>query len=451
MQDHLDLSRITKALTDVYDVDFSEAEQRLDSVRLAVVLDSSASAAAAAQACVLTVLATARRSFNEVKLVAASDVDVDLLRPQPRARTLFEAARDLGIQVTTSVPVGTTHTIAAGAANSCGTPFLIRCWWDGWLGGVLSSWDDRPNGEGWNPLAGVLAGALAVREVFAAVRGVKLMKLGGNVVSLWEPWSEGRSAEAGPSTIYLPRSMAVVGLGHLGQGLLWNLCLLPGNGDLLVLQDFQEAGRENAATGLLTSHQDIGRRKTRIASDWCEHFGWKTALVERKFARGTSVTSDDPAVVISALDSADPRRHILAAGFHRMLDIGVGHGPVDFEIGQFRSFVVGDEPTWMGQTEALDVDVRMRRKAYTALKDACGAFPLASASVAVPFVGAAMGALCLAQLLRLGAMKRVPKVLQFEMSAPEQPSCGQLADETPAGFGGVPIDLIARNDCAQAL
>lgn len=227
--------------------------------------------------------------------------------------------------------------------------------------------------------------------------------------------------------------------------------MLPGNGDLLVLQDFQDAGRENAATGLLTSQKDIGRRKPRIASDWCEHFGWKTALIERKFVRGTPVTPEDPAVVISALDSAEPRRHILAAGFHRMLDIGVGHGPVDFEIGQFRSFVAGDEPTWMGQSEALNVDERLRRKAYTALKDACGAFPLASASVAVPFVGAALGALCLAQLLRLGAMKQVPKVLQFEMSAPEQPSCGQLADETPAGFGGVPMDLLGTPNSSNRL
>ena len=441
MHEYLNQSRITKALTDGSELDFLEAEARLNAVRLAIVVDDVACATPAGQACLITMLATSRRTFRDVTLIAVSDIV--LRRPLPRAKTLFDFAKVLDVTVKNSLSSDFTHVISAGSNPVLAAPFAIRCWWSGWLGGVLPYWDLASPGDGWNPLAGAFSGAHAVREVFANVRGSKAMQLHGNVISLWEPWSPAMQAEAGPSIVHLARSMTVVGLGHLGQGILWNLGLLPAHGELLVLQDYQNAGPENVATGLLTSSEDIDRRKARIAADWCEFFGWKTALVERKFTEGTKAGQEDPSIILSALDKPEPRRHILAAGFHRMLDIGVGHGPNDFEIGQFRSFDAGDPSTWTHSTEHSNTDARMVRKAYSTMKDQCGAFTLASASVAVPFVGAAMGALCTAQLLRVGAMKAIPKIFQFEMSAPEMASCGKLSEETVPGFGSVAIDLMA--------
>ena len=439
MIDHLAHSRITKALTDGSDVDFAEAEQRLAAVRLAVVIGDAALRTAAGQACVLTILATGRRTFKHVALVTIHDTN--LIRPQPSARTLHEFARVLNVDIATVLPVDTTHVIADGDVDVAAVPAAFRCWWDGWLSGVLPEWDGQPIGESWNPLAGTFAGALAVREVFADIRGSKPMKLTGNIVSLWEPWSSAENAERGPSTVHLARAMMIVGLGHLGQALLWNLALLPAHGDHLVLQDYQHAGPENAPTGLLTTTHDIGRRKTRIASDWIQHFGWTTALIERKFLGWVKADADDPAVVISALDKPEPRRHMLGAGYHRMFDIGVGHGPVDFESGQFRSFMAGDAATWNDGNQETNVDARLNRKAYKALSDQCGAFQLASASVAIPFVGAALGAICVAQLLRLGAMRGVPKLFHIELTAPELPSFVAPTSDGPAGFGSVEIDL----------
>lgn len=439
VHEYLYQSRITKALTDGSELNFLEAEARLDAVRLAIVVDDVACSTPAGQACLITMLATSRRTFRDVTIVAAGDVV--LRRPLPRAKTLFDFAKILDVSVKNNLSFDITHVISTGPNPALAAPFSIRCWWNGWLGGVLPNWDLASPGEGWNPLAGAFSGALAVREVFANVRGAKAMQLHGNVISLWEPWSTAMQAESGPSNVHLARSITIVGLGHLGQGILWNLGLLPAHGELLVLQDYQDAGPENVATGLLTSFEDIGRRKARIAADWCEFFGWKTALVERKFIEGTKAGQDDPSIVLSALDKPEPRRHILAAGFHRMFDIGVGHGPNDFEIGQFRSFDAGDPSTWMHSTEHSNTDARMCRKAYSTMKDQCGAFTLASASVAVPFVGAAMGALCTAQLLRAGAMKGIPKIFQFEMSSPEMGSRGRLSEEAVAGFGSVSIDL----------
>ena len=440
MTDHLDLSRITKAFTDTGHLSFAEAEARLKAVRLTVVISADDIRTPAGQACVLTVLATAGRTFGHLTLVAV--IDAPLIRRQPSSHTLYEFALAHGVHVASRSPADTTHLIALNNVEHAAAPKAYRCWWDGWLSGVLPDWEARRAGESWNPLAGVLAGALVVREVFADIRGVRPLKLEGNVVSLWEPWAPASNAAHGPSTVYLARAMTIVGLGHLGQALLWNLALLPGHGDCLVLHDYQTAGAENAPTGLLTTSHDIGERKTRIAGKWIEYFGWQTAFVERKFMSWVKAEPDDPAVVISALDKPEPRKRVLAAGFHRMLDIGVGHGPVDFEIGQLRSFVAGEPSTWSEQNNEANVDTRLEHKAYRVLNDPCGAFQLASASVAVPFVGAALGALCVAQLLRLGAMKGIPSLLQIELTAPEMPSFSPPSAGGPPGFGCVEIDLL---------
>lgn len=445
MKDHLPLSRITKAMTDVSDIDFLEAESRLSAVRLAVLSDAEGARTPAGQACLMTIMAAGVRTFSHITLIVESDVE--LHRPQPGAGTLFEFARSLGVAIRSSVDAESTHLISTPLVK---TPAAVtfRCWWDGWNSGVLPGWETRPAGESWHPLAGTFAGALAVREVFAMVRGVKAMKMLGNVVNLWEPWVPADQGERGPSLVHVARSMTLVGLGHLGQAVLWNMALLPSPGHEIVLQDYQCAGSENVPTGLLTKSSDVGRRKTRIANEWIEHFGWKTALIEKKFLPGVNSTTDDPAIVISALDKPEPRRDILAAKFPHMFDIGVGHGPVDFEIGQFRSFREGDESTWTDADAAVDVHARLGRKAYQGI-DPCGAFTLASASVAVPFVGAALGAICVSQLLRLGSGKQIPQLFQIELTAPEMSSRGALSRDELPRFGCVPVDLKAPESSVE--
>jgi hypothetical protein len=442
MTKHLRHSRITKAFTDTGEFDFDEAEARLSAVHIVIAISETQLSSPAAQACALTALATAKRTFENVTLHTASDVQ--LLRPIPRAQTLKEAARLLGASVSNVIPETTTHQILIGPCLDPNIGFNVRCWWDKWLSGVRPSWDDSATGADWNPIAGVFAGALAVREIFAEIRGLRTLCAASNTISLWEPWESAVSAANGPEIIHLTRAMTIVGLGHVGQGLLWSLCQLPAHGGMIVLQDYQHVGVENAATGLLTSAADVGRRKTRVAADWCEFYGWQTELIERKFNEGYLALSTDPAMLISALDSPIPRKYLLDAGFEHMLDIGVGHGPVDFEIGQLRIFSRGDHGNWGNPAPGKDNTALLDHRAYQALKDQCGAFTLASASVAVPFVGAAMGALALTQILRLGAMQRTPRLFQFELSAPEMPSCGSFVPAPSANMGTVAIDLTKR-------
>lgn len=208
----------------------------------------------------------------------------------------------------------------------------------------------------------------------------------------------------------------------------------------IVLQDYQKAGVENEPTGLVTWFKDVGERKTRIAASWLEHFGWETDLVERRFGADLKATDRDPSVVVTALDSPAPRRLVHGAGFAYMLDIGVGHGPVDFESGQLRVFARGDAASWQAADDGRDVDALLRRQAYREL-DACGAFTLADASVAVPFVGAVMGALAVAQLARLGAMEPSIRLMQIELGAPDLPSCGSMVAAPTSNLGTKEMDL----------
>jgi hypothetical protein len=434
MTRHLKLSRVAKAITDSEGTRFDEAERRLTQVRLAIVASERSRASAAGQAALLTAVATGVKVFMQVVLV--STMDIALHRPIPGATTLASAAKILGAELSPEIPVGTSHVITM-EPNQSHYAFAVCCWWDRWCCGVRPSWDTAQSGEDWNPIVGIFSAAIAVREVFANVLGRRLHAR-STTISLWEPWSEDNAAP-GPDTIYVPRRIWIVGLGHLGQGFLWNLGMLPAYGEMLVLQDYQFAGVENEVTGLLTKASSIGLRKTRVAAQWIEQLGWKTELVERKFANTTAISDDDPPIVVAGLDKPEPRLDILNAGFPYMVDCGVGHGPIDFESCQIRVLPRGAQSSWNRSPPPPRASCLMDKEPYRviAASDQCGAFQLADASVAVPFVGAAVGALSLAQVLRIASMNATSPLLQLELSAPELNSVSLLGPEPSTNIGGV--------------
>lgn len=440
MTQYLKHSRTTKALAESMGINFSEAEKRLDAACVSIVADNSATHTVSGQTALLTALATAKKTFKHVTLVISADVP--LIHSIPNAKTLCSAAEFFEAQVATEIPAATTHSVIMDESIP-GIGFTVRCWWGRWCSGVLPKWDIRPLGESWNPLAGSFAGALAIREIFANILG-RRENPRESLISLWEPWQKIDDADEGPTTVYVPKDMWVVGLGHLGQGFLWNVGMLPVHGEKIILQDYQRAGVENEATGLLTNSSSIGIHKTRVASEWIEKLGWSTELVERRFTDKTEVTVDDPPFVIAGLDNLIPRKSILNAGFDYMIDAGVGHGPFDFELAQIRVFKKCSESNWNNQSKVKDVDKILTTEAYEALAkvDKCGAFALAAASVAVPFVGAAIGALSLVQVLRLTAMMETHGLLQIELSAPDFNSSANINVAPTTNLGGVPLNFL---------
>ena len=428
---HLKHSRIAKVFVDrtTDAMSFETSEQFLRSTKVAILLDASLGDSPAAQAAALTAMTTAVKCFGTAVLVA--DGATALAKKLRCGATLGEAAAFFGATLAASVPETSTHTIVIGMHRPMVTGAFVRCWWDGWRTGVLPPWDDRALGAGFNPLAGVAAGALAVREIFANRIGQARAGKRASIVSLWEPWRPADEAEDGPALVALAANLWFVGLGHLGQGYLWSLALLPSTGDLLVLQDDQDAGVENEATGLLTCGADIGQRKVRVASSWFEP-QWKTSHIERRNHGDMRITVDDPAIVFAGLDNVKARLNIAGTGFDYMIDAGVGHGPVDFESLQLRGLRKGADAAsqWKAPAKAKDVEAMLDRDGYRDLakQDRCGAFELAEGSVAVPFVGAFVGALGMAQGMRIASGRTTAEFLQTELGAPSLLGVGRMND-----------------------
>jgi hypothetical protein len=429
MTAHLKQSRIAKALTDrVNGADsFESAEASISGVRVAVVLMPDQVASAAGQAAALTATNTAFKCFGNVTLVGNSNVS--LVSALPIGETVSSAAKTLGADIAVSVPADTTHVIVIGGHAHSSKRVFVRCWWNGWLAGIVPGWDDRDLGTSGNPLAGIFAGALAVREVFATVLGYPRCGSRVSVASLWEPGTVPDAASPGPATVYASPRLWFVGLGHVGQGLLWSLGFLPVRNIEITLQDDQNAETENEATGLLTRSHSIGRRKARIAAAWCDRPGWSTTLIERRHFGDIPLLDGDPSIVITSLDAPDARVLIAKTGFEYMIDAGIGHGPVDFEALQIRILKRGIDPSafWSSPGPQKALELVMAQKAYraeAAASDHCGAITLANASVSVPFVGAAVGALTISQAIRLASMQTTVQMMQMELGTPSMALVG---------------------------
>jgi hypothetical protein len=438
---HLKKSRMTKVFTDRAegDVEFEVAEEKLAAITVGIVISAEQTATPAGQAAVLTAAATAVKCFGKAVLVGPAEAV--LPRSLPVGRTLGEAARSLGADLSDDIPSAVTHVVCIGSGQPQNT--FIRCWWDFWSAGVVPAWDTRPYGNSANPLAGIFAGALAIREIFAAIAGSQRAGNRVSVISLWQPWS---TEIRGPARVYLPPMLWFVGLGHLGQGFLWSLGFLPVQNAFAVLQDDQTVGEENEATGLLTTIADVGAHKTRVAARWLENLGWRTALLERRNYGDVRLLSRDPAVVLTSIDEPIARADIAKAGFEYMIDAGVGRGPVDFESAQIRVLRKGSDPKrfWSAPETPKDVDALMLRRAYKVharKSDNCGTFTIAEASIAVPFVGAAVGALTIAQLLRLGHMMETPKIMQADLASPELLMTGGMNGAPISGLGGIELSV----------
>jgi hypothetical protein len=445
MTKHLKRSRVSKALTDSgLAASFDDAEARLDAVHVCISVADDQSRTPAGQAAALTALITALKCFGRVSLAIAAD-PAGLVAPLPIGRTLQDAARTIGAAVGQEIPPSATHVVKVGMAESW-AGWWVQCWWDRWLAGTRSA-GLFPIGDSRLALSGVFAGALAVRQVFAALRFGASHRSQTTTVSLWEPWKEAGLADCGPARFTVPSDLWVVGLGHLGQAFVWNLLHLPCRQPRrAVLQDDQCIDDENEATSILVVSKDIGTRKVRLAAAWLESGGWETVLIERRHRGDIRPSAADPPFLLCGLDSLPPRKVLAQLGFDFMVDAGIGHGPADFEGIQVRVIPKGAsiEKVWNAPAQEASNDRLLCTEAYQALEreiGACGTFTLASASVAVPFVGAATGALAIAQLARLASMQGGGSLIQLELAAPEMVIDGGQSPAPQSNLGGEPIDL----------
>jgi hypothetical protein len=182
---------------------------------------------------------------------------------------------------------------------------------------------------------------------------------------------------------------------------------------------------------------------------WLEACGWRTELIKRRHYGDIAITDADPPYLLSGLDRLKPRLALARHCFAFMLDAGIGHGPGDFEGIQLRTIAKGQplNGLWCETNEGTDeggTKGLLARPAYIELEQhvgQCGTVGFAEASVAVPFVGAATGALTVAQAIRLATLEPAPLFLQMELGAPEMATFGGLIAAPTSNLGSFAIRL----------
>jgi hypothetical protein len=406
------MHRLAKMAMDAGEVASPEEAVALFSrYRLRIHLGHGWAKTLAGQACFLTALNTAVRAFLG-GVEVSGDLGFVLDVPLYQGRSALGVAEELGATVVNST-VTELPTLVLGVVPNGGLPvFCVQLSWDHWRFEVAPA---RAGGgltcEGDNPLAGIGAAALGVNEAFMYVRG-DLAEAGHRSVgmSLWNPlavadWRD--DVHKGPFLAYLPKSLWLVGLGHLGQAYVWTLGMLPYPADgrpHLVLQDFDKVARSNLSTCLMMWEADLLKPKVRAVASRIEAAGFTTALVERRFGPGHRVMVDEPTTALFGVDNVTTRRDLDTAEFSLVVEAGLGSGYRDFRNIRLHIFPGARLPSQIWTVESTAQAATKLNDTYKKLaderNDICGMTLLASRAVATPFVGVLAAVLALTEVIR---------------------------------------------------
>jgi hypothetical protein len=405
------MHRLAKMALDAGEVASPEEALALFSrYRLRIHLGHGWASTLAGQACFLTALNTAVRAFlGGVEVSGNLDHVLDV--PLYAGRCAREVAEELGAASAKSGANDVPTLLLGTAGNGPWPAFCIQLSWDHWRfeigpvgGGGLNCEDD-------NPLAGIGAAALGVNEAFMYVRGDSTEAGHRHVgMSLWNPLAVANwngDAQRGPALTYLPNSLWLVGLGHLGQAYAWALGMLPypTNGrPRLVLQDHDKAAKSNLSTCLLMRTADLNKYKVRAVASQLEEAGFTTALVERRFGAGHRVMTGEPTTALFGVDNVVARRDLDTADFSIVVEAGLGSGYRDFRNIRLHTFPGSRQPSEIWNAESTVQAAVELNDGYKKLAeergDVCGTTMLASRAVATPFVGALAAVMVLAEVIR---------------------------------------------------
>jgi len=390
-----EIARLSKILVDSTGISFQEAEARLRSLKLEIVIGAN-SCSPAAHAAALTAVSVGRRAFlGGVRVVG--QIDQAVITALPSASTLGEACQEIGArefngEVTFTILIGEVAEVIDGPS--------VAVYWNGWTFGVRPPGGYKVFGDDSNPLAGIAAGALAVGCGFDNARG-KGADLPADI-SLWGLPDPPIFAE-----VFLPGAIWIVGLGNLGQALAWALSSLPYSnpGEVsLVLHDFDYVSEENWGTSVLVPDGHYGALKTRLVEQWLDPKEFKVRRVDRRLLPTDRLVEGEPKLAFSGLDNIAARRDMASVGFDAIVDAGLGRTAEDFD--RLRVTVFHGKRSIDGYFADMEDAAPAGipdTPAYQALasSDRCGAAEIAGASVAVPHVSAIAAAIAVARMIAL--------------------------------------------------
>ncbi len=385
-----------------------EATAMFEGYKLQVVCGSQLENSPTLQAALLTIVNTAARCFLGGVLVVDCP-DATMLVPWEHVDTLRPAIADLNGSLAGAFDPS-LPTIQLGTALN-GPAFNVRLFFDGWNGGVfpIADLDGAPDSGAEFILSGIAAGAIAVSEAFQYVRRSNVaagQRPAG--ISLFQPGDDFLTADAGPQLCFLPSDLWLIGLGHIGQALLWSLGLLPyKDHDLRIcLQDFDVLTDANRSTSPLTFTPLVGQKKTRTMAAWCERRGFDSIIIERPFDANFRVAPTDPQVALCAVDNAVARSFLEQVGFQQIVEGGLGSTADEYLALRLHTFP-GEKlaaTVWGTEDPHYVAEELLAKAAYVSLlaegADPCGITLLAGKAVGAAFVGTFLSTLMLGELMR---------------------------------------------------
>lgn len=388
-----------------------EASEILNRFVLQVSVGPAVERDPAAQAALLTVVNAGHRAFlGGVHVTVDSNPNLSI--PWALGDNLTDAIVRFGGSVVDRIDAKHPTLVVGNPRQLIAGEIVLYTTWSGWSGGVVDSPGDA-NSEPAMPLAGVAAGAIGVSEAFQYLVGHPTAGRRDVGVSLWQPHLHWRDRDAvGPPVRHLPTGLWLLGLGHLGQAYAWALGCLPyatPSAATFYLVDIDTIIDGNHATGLLTRLSDVNRLKTRVVAERLEELGSRARIVERRFDTNTHPGKDEPAIALAGFDHPAPRR-LLGDRFDRVVDAGLGGGPVEYLDMLLHTFPSPLDPSttfqYPSQTRrplpaAYAAEIQRLVDQGSDAGDAkCGMVELAGVTVGAAFVGANAGALAVADVLR---------------------------------------------------
>lgn len=386
-----------------------EAEEILSRYRITVAVGQNAANSESGQACLLTIVNSGIRACVGGVRVIGIRGDEDVLTPLASEANLGGALRGLGGEIGSELFEGTPIIVLGDYQGDLHGETIIRATYEGFSGGLV------PKEEGFHlaedssfPPSAIFAGALSVSECFAALLGDNILagqrSLGLSLIDPQANWRTPITAK----DIYLPEDLWILGLGHLGQAYAWTLASLPYPSDqkpCIYIQDFDVATQANLSTSVLTHSENIGELKTRYTAKWLEERGFRTRLVERRFADDFRRLHNEPNILLCGVDNLPTRRLLENPGFTLVVDAGLGESAADYDGFNLHVFTnkgrAANAFPETGPSRNPDQRAAKNQAAYDSLgKDQCGIYWAADIAVGVPFVGVAVSCLVISSVIR---------------------------------------------------